>query len=212
VPAAGLLLLTGGRGRRLGGPKHLRPHPDGGTWGGHLARVFAAVFPGCPMQVLGEGLPDRPDLAPIADPRAGPAAALRHWALLPRPHPLRWWVVACDQIRWTPETLAPWHASAAAADPPAAHWVLARAGGRIQPLGWFLADALVERLPGTGSASLLSLVEALPCLVLDAEGDPWLDVDTPEALEAFLEKRETHAKPSSRHSLDRSFRPRHKQP
>ena len=50
---AGLLLLTGGRGRRLGGPKHLRPHPAGGSWGGHLAGVFAAVFPGGPVQVRG---------------------------------------------------------------------------------------------------------------------------------------------------------------
>lgn len=212
MSAAGLLLLTGGRGQRLGGPKHLRPHPDGGTWGGHLVRVFGSVFPGCPMQVLGEGLPDRPDLAPIADPRAGPAVALRRWAALDRSHPPRWWIVACDQVRWTPETLEAWHAAAAAADPAAAHWVLARAGGRIQPLGGFLADPLVERLPGAGSASLLSLVEALPCLVLEAEGDPWLDVDTPEALEAFLEKRGTHAKPSSGINLDGSVRSRHKQP
>jgi molybdopterin-guanine dinucleotide biosynthesis protein A len=186
---AGLLLLTGGRGRRLGGPKHLRPHPAGGSWGGHLAGVFAAVFPGGPVQVLGEALPDRPDLVPLSDPLQGPAAALGHWAGLERAHPLRWWVAACDQVRWTPEALDAWHRLAAAADPRAEHWVLARHEGRIQPLGGFLADSLVERLRGTSSGSLLSLVEALPSLILDAQGDPWLDVDTPEALEAFRKNR-----------------------
>jgi len=186
---AGLLLLTGGRGRRLGGPKHLLAHPGGGSWGGHLVAVFAAVFPGGPVQLLGEALPDRPDLAPLADPRQGPAAALRHWAGLARAHPERWWVAACDQVRWTPETLDAWHRAAAAADPRAEHWVLARHGGRLQPLGGFLGDGLVERLRATSSGSLLSLAEALPSLVLEAAGDQWLDVDTPEALEAFRKNR-----------------------
>lgn len=179
---AGLLLLTGGRGRRFGGPKHLQPHPAGGTWGGHLAGVFQAVFPDGPVQLLGEGLPDRPDLAPADDPRQGPAAALRHWAGLERSHPLRWWILACDQIRWTPEALEAWHRAAAAADPRAEHWVLGRFQDRIQPLGGFLADGLVPRL-GLGSArALMALVDAMPCLILPVAGDPWLDVDTPDSL------------------------------
>jgi molybdopterin-guanine dinucleotide biosynthesis protein A len=178
VPA-GLVLLTGGQGRRYGAPKHLQPHPGGGSWGGHLVRVFETVFPAGPVQLLGAALPDRPGLEPMDDPRAGPAMALRHWAARRQDHPRRWWIAACDQIRWTPEALEAWHRAAAAADPEAGHWVLARHGGRIQPLGGFLADALVPRLLDGSSASLMSLVEALPSLILDAEGDPWLDVDTP---------------------------------
>jgi len=188
VALAGLLLLTGGLGRRFGGPKHLQPHPAGGSWGGHLAAVFEAVFPGAPMQLLGEGLPDRPDLAPLADPRQGPALALRHWAAGAGggSHPERWWIVACDQIRWTAETLRAWHGAAAAADPGAAHWVLARARGRIQPLGGFLADGLVAGLARAQGRSLIALTEAAPCLILDADGEHWLDVDTREALAAYL--------------------------
>jgi molybdopterin-guanine dinucleotide biosynthesis protein A len=185
-PAAGLLLLTGGRGRRFGGPKHLQPHPAGGTWGGHLVRVFETVFPGCPLQVLGEALPDRPDLPPLQDPRQGPAAALRHWAGTPRPGPQRWWVAACDQVRWNPEALAEWHAAVQAADPGAGRWVLARYQGRIQPLGGFLAEVLVDRLPAIPGASLLALVDALPCVVLDSESNVWADLDTGEDREAYL--------------------------
>jgi len=122
VALAGLLLLTGGLGRRFGGPKHLQPHPAGGSWGGHLAAVFEAVFPGAPMQLLGEGLPDRPDLAPLADPRQGPALALRHWAAGAGggSHPERWWIVACDQIGWTGSALDAWHGAVSRADPAAA--------------------------------------------------------------------------------------------
>jgi molybdopterin-guanine dinucleotide biosynthesis protein A len=178
-PAAGLVLLTGGRGRRFGAPKHLQPHPAGGTWGGYLAGVFAAVFPGGPIQLLGEALPDRPDLAPLDDPRQGPAEALRRWAGARRAHPDRWWIVACDQIRWTPDALAAWHARAVAADPDADRWVLARHGGRLQPLGGFLADALAPRLAGAAGAALMALVDSLPCRILEAEGDQWLDQDRP---------------------------------
>lgn len=187
-PAAGLLLLTGGRGRRFGGPKHLQPHPAGGTWGGHLVAVFAAVFPDGPVQLLGQGLPDRPELVPAMDPAAGPAVALRLWAARPGPRPRRWWVAACDQVRWTPDHLRAWHQAVEAADPGAGHWVLARSGGRIQPLGGFLAEGLVAAMAGARADSLMGLVEALPSLVLDSEGEQWLDVDTPEALRAYLDK------------------------
>lgn len=177
--AAGLVLLTGGRGRRFGAPKHLQPHPAGGSWGGHLVRVFEAVFPGGPVQVLGEALPDRPDLAPRDDPRQGPAEALRRWAAAPGAQPRHWWIVACDQIRWTPEALAAWHARAAAADPGAEHWVLARHQGRLQPLGGFLAGVLAPRLAGAPGAALMALVDALPCRILEAAGEAWLDQDIP---------------------------------
>jgi molybdopterin-guanine dinucleotide biosynthesis protein A len=149
-------------------------------------RVFTAVFPGGPVQLLGAGLPDRPDLVPLADPRQGPAVALRHWAGQCRTHPRRWWIVACDQVRWTPEALAAWHRVAAAADPAGAFWVLALSGGRIQPLGGFLAGQLVAPLAGTRATSLMALTEALPSRVLPAEGGQWQDVDTPEANDHFL--------------------------
>jgi molybdopterin-guanine dinucleotide biosynthesis protein A len=186
VATAGLLLLTGGLGRRFGAPKHLQPHPAGGTWGGHLAAVFEAVFPGGPVRLLGEGLPDRPDLAPLADPRQGPALALRHWASGAEDHPERWWIVGCDQIGWSAETLRAWHRAAAAADPGAQHWVLARVDGRIQPLGGFLADALVPGLARAGGRSLMALSEALPARILEADGAHWLDVDTPDALKTHM--------------------------
>lgn len=187
---AGLLLLTGGLGRRYGAPKHLQPHPAGGSWGGHLAAVFEAVFPGGPVRLLGEGLPDRPDLTPLADPRQGPALALRHWACGAREHPGRWWILACDQIGWTAEALRAWHRAAAAADPGAEHWVLARVCGRIQPLGGFLADALVPALARAQGRSLMALSEALPARILDADGAHWLDVDTREAWETYLNQGE----------------------
>ena len=79
---AGLLLLSGGSGTRMGAPKHALPHPGGGSWGGHLVGVFAAVFPDGPVQVLGDPLPDHPDLPRLEDPREGPAVALRTWARL----------------------------------------------------------------------------------------------------------------------------------
>ena len=187
-PAAGLLLLTGGRGRRLGGPKHLQPHPAGGTWGGHLVAVFAAVFPGGPVQLLGEGLPDRPELIPAADPGLGPAVALRLWAGRPGPRPRRWWLVACDQPRWTPDHLRAWHQAVEAADPSACHWALASSEGRIQPLGGFLAGDLVAPLAAARATSLMGLASALPTLTLVSEGEQWLDVDTPEALRAWLDE------------------------
>jgi len=185
--AAGLLLLTGGRGRRFGGPKHLQPHPDGGTWGSHLVDVFGAVFPGGPVQLLGAALPGRPDLVPEPDPGEGPAVALRLWAGRGGPQPRRWWLAACDQVRWTAESLDAWHAAVAAADPSAAHWVVARNGGRIQPLGGFLAGGLVAALARVPARALMGLVDALPALVLDSEGGQWLDVDTREAHRAYLE-------------------------
>ena len=185
--AAGLLLLTGGSGRRFGAPKHRQPHPGGGTWGSHLVDVFQSVFPRGPVQLLGDGLPDRPDLPALEDPKAGPALALCHWArLCQAPPPRRWWVVGCDQIRWTPETLWAWYGTAAMADPVANHWVIARHGERIQPLGGFLASDLVEQMPHTRGTSLLTLMEAIPCLVLESEGEQWLDVDTQEDLAIYL--------------------------
>ncbi len=181
----GLLLLTGGRGSRMGVPKHLLDHPAGGTWGGHLVRVFASVCPKGPICVLGEPLPDWPTLPRLDDPRQGPAVALRTWSGLSAPAAQRWWVVACDQVRWTPTRLGIWLARAAAVDPDASHWVLARHQGHLQPLGSLLPAAFRPRLADMASQSLLALVEPLPHLILDLEGNEWLDVDTPEARKAF---------------------------
>jgi len=184
----GLLLLTGGQGRRYGAPKHGQPHPAGGSWGGHLVAVFEAAFPDGPVQLLGEALPDRPDLAPLADPREGPAVALRHWAAGCRVPARRWWAVACDQVRWTSGTLAAWHAAAVAADPAAASWVLGRFRDRLQPLGGFLAGDLLAAVAGSRATSLLGLAEALPRTVLAVTGEEWLDVDTPAGFRAWRER------------------------
>ena len=186
----GLLLLTGGRSSRMGEPKHLLEHPSGGTWGGHLVRVFASVCPHGPTCVLGDPIPDWPALPRVDDPRQGPAVALRTWSGLPAPAARRWWVVACDQVRWTSGRLGLWLGQAKAADPDASHWVLARHQGHLQPLGSLLPASLRPRLADMANQSLLGLVERLPHLILDLEGKEWLDVDTPETRKAFEEAEE----------------------
>ncbi|WP_243303905.1 NTP transferase domain-containing protein [Geothrix oryzisoli] len=183
--SAGLLLLSGGQGRRMGTAKHALAHPAGGTWGGHLVRVFEAVFPGAPIQVLGEPLPDRPDLAVLEDAREGPAKALRAWAALEAPAVRRWWVVACDQVRWTPSGLAAWAIRAEAADPQADRWIVAQHGGHLQPLGGWLPSALRPGLAVSTVHALTALAESLPHLALPCDGPEWRDVDTPEERRAF---------------------------
>ena len=182
---AGLLLLTGGRGRRFGGPKHGQPHPGGGSWGGHLVDVFQAVFPGGPVQILGQALPDRPGLGAIQDPGQGPAVALAHWAGLGPEPVLRWWVLACDQVRWTPEALTAWHEEVCALDPGAERWVMAQAGGHTQYLGSFLAGSLVAGLVGSEARSLEWLARALPCALSAWSHACWTDVDTADDLRAW---------------------------
>ena len=186
TPPAGLLLLTGGQGRRFGGPKHTQPHPRGGTWGGHLVAVFQALFPEGPVRLLGERLPDRPGLTPVVDPGQGPAAALIHWAAREPERPLRWWVVACDQVRWTPEALAAWSAQAQAVDPAATRWVLARVEDHTQVLGGWLAGSLVPRVATLRASSLRALAGDLPVALVVGQGACWEDVDTPEALAGWL--------------------------
>lgn len=182
---AGLLLLSGGAGHRMGAPKHALDHPDGGSWGGHLVRVFEAVFPGAPVLVLGDPLPDRPALPRLDDPRQGPAVALRTWASAEIPEADRWWIVACDQVRWTPERLLAWVERAQAADPAGRHWVVAQQDSHIQPLGGWFPAALRPELLTTTSRSLLGLVEGLPHVLLPSDGPEWQDVDSPEERRAF---------------------------
>ena len=184
----GLLLLSGGAGTRMGAPKHGLEHPAGGSWGGHLVRVFEAVFPGAPIQVLGEALPDRPGLPRIDDPREGPAMALRVWAAAESPSVDHWWVVACDQVRWTPERLKEWVAICDSADPTHTHWVMAMSDGHLQPLGGWLPASLRPALAASSDRSLMALATALPHLALPRDGEEWADVDTPEERDAFENK------------------------
>ncbi|HJV47904.1 MAG TPA: NTP transferase domain-containing protein [Geothrix sp.] len=193
-----MLLLTGGRGSRMGTPKHNLPHPAGTTWGGYLIDVFQAVFPGAPVQVLGDPIQDRPDLPVVEDPREGPAAALRAWAQAPSPVVDLWWVVGCDQVRWRAEDLRDWFASAKALDPQHERWVLARCEGVAQPLGGWLPQALRPAFGLIPGASLRSLVEALPHLLVDSALEGWRDVDTREEREAF--QRRMGEAPSPRRS------------
>lgn len=179
----GLLLFTGGAGRRLGGAKHDRLHPAGGTWGGHLVRIFEALRPGAPLQVLGAPLPDRPDLPRIDDPREGPAVALRAWAARPAPPARRWLLLPCDQVGWTADALRAWLGRAEAADPAGEAWVLATVEGRDQYLGSLLGSALRPVLAALEARSLAGLADHLPLLRLAAEGPGWRDVDTPEDLQ-----------------------------
>jgi len=175
----GLLLLSGGAGRRMGSPKHALSHPAGGSWGGHLVRVFESVFPGGPILVLGEPLPDRPDLSGLDDPREGPAVALRYWAGTVGPQADRWWVVACDQVRWTPEALQDWARACDTVDPAGTGWVMALHGGHLQPLGGWLPGVLRPGLARATARTMLALAESLPHLVLPRHGPEWADVDTP---------------------------------
>jgi molybdopterin-guanine dinucleotide biosynthesis protein A len=185
---AGLLLLSGGAGTRLGGPKHALTHPAGGSWGGHLVGVFEAVFPGAPIQVLGEPLPDWRDLPCLDDPREGPAVALRTWASAAVPAAEVWWVVACDQVRWTPARLADWAACCEAMDPSNANWVMALHDGHLQPLGGWLPAILRPALAASQAHSLKTLAASLPHLAVPRDGAEWVDVDTPEERDAFEKK------------------------
>ncbi len=185
----GLLLLSGGAGTRMGAPKHALDHPEGGSWGGHLVRVFEAVFPGAPIQVLGEALPDRPDLPRLDDPREGPAVALRAWASANVPPVEVWWVVACDQVRWTIERLAEWAAVCESTDPAHTYWIMALHEGHLQPLGGWLSDVLRPALVASSARSLMALATSLPYLALPRDGEEWVDVDTPEERDAFERHR-----------------------
>lgn len=184
----GLLLLTGGAATRLGGRKCGRLHPDGGTWGGHLVRTFRAVSEG-PICVLGDPVSDHPDLPRLEDPREGPAVALRAWAGTVPAGADRWWIVACDQVRWTPEVLRSWMAAAEAADPAEEAWVLAQSEGIRQYFGSLLPASLLPRLAETPGTSLRVLADALPTVVLGWEAPAWRDLDTPEDLAAYERER-----------------------
>jgi molybdopterin-guanine dinucleotide biosynthesis protein A len=182
IPRCGLALLTGGRGERLGGPKHDRPHPLGGTWGGHLVSVFRSVVPDGPVQIIGEPLPDYPDLPRLHDLREGPAAALRRWAASGPPSARRWWVVGCDQVRWAGEAFASWLTEAEAAGEA---WAITVREGHRQPLGGLIASALLPVLARADATSLRALMDALP--LRELAGETWAgeDIDTPADLAAF---------------------------
>jgi len=179
---AGLLLLTGGESRRLGAPKHLQIHPAGGTWAGHLVRVFEEIFPSGPIQILGEPVFERPGLSCLSDPREGPARALAAWAASGPPRAARWWVVACDQVRWTGPALRAWVDQAIESDPTGSRWVLAEQAERLQFLGGFLGAALLPSLAISTARSLRALTEGVPTVILPREGPEWLDVDSLEDL------------------------------
>lgn len=185
----GLVLLTGGRSRRFGAPKHLEAHPDGGTWGGRLVEVFREALGPGPVRILGPGLPDHPGCPARPDDGSGPALALAAWARGEGEACPRWWIAPCDQVRWTPARLGAWHLAACAADPGGSAWVAARAGGRPQPLGGFLGGALLERLGAAADPRVLGLWEGLPHLDLAWEDPGFEDVDDPAEREAWLQGR-----------------------
>jgi molybdopterin-guanine dinucleotide biosynthesis protein A len=148
-------------------------------------RIFESVFPGSPITVLGDPLPDRPNLPCIDDPREGPAVALRTWAVGESIEVDRWWVVACDQVRWTPERLREWAEICELADPAASRWVMALHDGHLQPLGGWLPGSLRPALASSTARSLVALAASLPHLALPREGTEWMDVDTPDERRRF---------------------------
>ncbi len=184
-PRCGLALLTGGRDARLGGPKHDRAHPEGGSWGGYLVRVFQSIVPEGPVQIIGAPLPDFPSLPRLDDPREGPAVALRAWAASAPPLARRWWVLGCDQARWTARAFEAWLAEAEAADPEGGAWTLVAREGHRQPLGGFIAATLLPTLARAEGQSLRRIMDAVP--LHELEGADWAggDIDTPEDLAAF---------------------------
>ena len=114
-----------------------------------------------------------------------PARALQTWAAREAPAVRRWWVVACDQVRWTPVSLEAWARRAETADPQALRWVVAQHGGHLQPLGGWLPSALRPPVATSTAGSLTALAESLPHLLLPCDGPEWMDVDTPEERRAF---------------------------
>ena len=189
LPAAGLLLLTGGASRRYGAPKHLQLHPDGGDWGSHLLDVHGQALGPGPVRILGPGLPGHPDLPSLPDDGRGPALALAAWARSERAACRRWWVAPCDQPRWTVASLRTWHSLAAEADPGGEAWVAAETGGRIQCLGGFLGAALLPALGKSTETRLQALWEQLPHRLLPWEGEDFDDLDDRGAYEAWIRSR-----------------------
>jgi molybdopterin-guanine dinucleotide biosynthesis protein A len=161
--------------------------------GAHLALVLAADLPflgGRPLAALiaaatgtGEVTPARPETAAPGSGRPGarPAASLDR--------------TCSAEPCGTGDMAGPWPVGPAAGGltapghPGAAGAVLVDGGGRAQWLaGCWRTGALREALAGYQGRSLHGLLEPLgPVLlrwaVADGEPPPWLDCDTPEALE-----------------------------
>jgi hypothetical protein len=169
----------------MGAPKHSQFHPEGGTWAGYLVRVFEEVFPKGPIRILGKPVSERSELENFEDSRQGPARALAAWAAATPPMVLRWWVLACDQVRWTPLALEAWFAVAVAADPEAQAWVLAQHDTHTQYLGGFLGSTLIPAIAHSSAKSLRGLAEELPTVILPSSGPGWLDIDSPEDLKSW---------------------------
>lgn len=185
----GVVLLTGGSSSRFGAPKHLQAHPEGGSWGSFLVRLFQAVLGDGPIRILGEPVAECPDLPRFDDPREGPARALTFWAAAETRTARRWWVVACDQVRWDPASLAAWHEAARRADPAGEAWVLPEILGERQPLGGFLGGALLPSVGRSTERRMHALTRSIPTVAMRWEAGPFLDLDDPEAVVAWLRER-----------------------
>lgn len=180
-PTIGLLLLTGGKGSRMGEPKHSIAFPGGGSWSGHLVRVFETAFPGAVVRVLGNPVPERPDLKVVEDPRQGPAVALKAWAEGEDARVDWWWMAACDQMRWTPEALRAWFQRATGERT----WTMGRHLDHIQSMGSWVPGELLPSLREQDCRSIRALMDKLPHRLLDVDGPEWMDLDTPEERRAW---------------------------
>lgn len=185
----GMVLLTGGASARFGAPKHLQPHPEGGSWGSHLVDVFTRTLGPGPIRVLGDPVVGRPDLLCVEDPREGPAMALSRWAAAERVATRRWWVVACDQVGWEDLSLASWHQAAQRTDPAGECWVMAEIEGEPQPLGGFLGAALLPAAGRSEERRLLALARSLQAKALPWTAAPFQDLDDPQSFQRWQEER-----------------------
>lgn len=179
------VVLAGGEGRRMGGPKAFLPGPDGrplvavaldALRAAGAREVLVAARDAAPFAALEprvEVVLDRgPDAGPGAalGPVAGLEAVLRRirtdWAL----------VVACDMPRLDPALLR--RLALAALASPGRLAVVPRAGGRLEPLHAAYhrgALPLVTAALDAGRQRLGDLVAALDPLVLDLPQGPSFD-------------------------------------
>lgn len=165
----------------MGEPKHAIAFPGGGSWSGHLVAIFEEAFPGAAVRVLGNPVPERLELHVVEDPRQGPAVALRAWALAEEAEIDWWWIAACDQMHWSPETLQAWFRRATGER----IWTMGRHMDHVQSMGSWMPNELLPALREQQAHSLRALMGQLPHRILDVDGPEWLDLDTPEERKAW---------------------------
>jgi molybdopterin-guanine dinucleotide biosynthesis protein A len=197
-----IAVLAGGEGRRMGGGKALRPF-RGAPLAAHavaLARRWSSQVVVVVRDESQAGALDAPlirDLAGIAGPLAGLAAALAHAETLGAAHVL---TLACDM----PHLPANLPARLAAALGPEVGVALPAAGGDLQPACGLWRTRARAELPAylaSGQTSLRGFAAACGLAVVDfgpEAADAFANINTPEDL-ARLEARAAAASATKGH-------------